>query len=164
MTTAEYIATWLPVAVIALGVFATYVGPLGVYLSARTHNEKLQRITNAAGRIAATIAKTLAALPAGANSAAIQQVLVGAAVQQLRGKFAESAAAIGASDVDLHSIVTGELDKLPAHVKALPVADALINALKDPPPATGSSVTVVAKESGTPTPAPLVAINQGTAA
>ena len=119
MTPVDWLGLGLVVATIALSAFATYAGPLGKFLVEKTHNEQLGRIVSAAGRIAAQIADVLAHVPAGQNAVEIKAELLAGGVAKLRGEFADSAAAVGATDPKLLGIITGELAKLPPKVSAM---------------------------------------------
>jgi hypothetical protein len=116
MTVSDWAAIGVPCVTVALAAFATYAGPLGNYLAVKTHNERLGRITAAAGRYAAQASQVLASLPPNASMAAAKAAVLADATNRLRTTFAESAAAIGATDLDLVGIIQGEFDKLPPRI------------------------------------------------
>jgi hypothetical protein len=116
MTPADWAAIGVPTVTVALAAFATYAGPLGKYLAVKTHNERLERITAAAGRYAAQASQVLASLPPNSSMAGAKTAVLADATNRLRVTFAESAAAIGASDLDLVGIIQGEFDKLPPRI------------------------------------------------
>ena len=112
MTISDWIAVGVPTAAFVLAMFSTYAGPLGNYLAVRTHNARLVRITNAAGRIAAGIAETLAAQPPGISAKKLREQLINSGVDQIKKEFAESVAATGGTDAKVQKILSDEVSKL----------------------------------------------------
>jgi hypothetical protein len=163
MTLSDWIAIAVPLVTIGLAAFATYAGPLGVYLAQRTHNEQLGRVVAACGRIAAEISENLAALPAGANTDSIRKALIQGGVSELNSEFAGSIKAVGGTDPKLTTMITREMLKLPTKVTASVLGQAVTAAVTvdastdaapvaaDPPPAEAP-----AKAAPVPVPAAVV--------
>ena len=134
MTAELWIVAGLPIVAAALGVFATYAGPLGAYLKERTHNAQLERIVNAAGRLAAGVADTLRAQPAGVDLASLREALLRSATSTIKAEFVGSIEKLGASTDAVKGIVTNELAKIPGvnSVGAVVVPDAATAAPTEP--------------------------------
>lgn len=93
---------------------AAYVAPaVAAALEARKAS-RLARVVAAGGRLAATIAVELRAVPAGATAAELRAALVDAAVDRLKSPelLGGTIAKLGASDTGVRAVVEGELSKL----------------------------------------------------
>lgn len=93
---------------------AAYAAPaVAAALEARKAS-RLARVVAAGGRMAATIAVELRAVPAGATSAELRGALLDAAVERLKSPelLGGTIAKLGASDTGVRAVVEGELSKL----------------------------------------------------
>lgn len=113
MNVSDWLAVGIPCATIALAAYSAYAGPIAKFVVAKTHNEHLGRIASAMGRYAAVASDELATLPAGVSLADAKAKIVADMVAQSKVEFAQSIAAIGATDPNLASIAAGELAKIP---------------------------------------------------
>lgn len=107
MTVADYIA------------IATIAAPLVVKVlndwsanAAAKHNMALSRIVGMAGREAATIARTLAQMPAGADPKALEAALLQNSATAILTEMGASSATAGADAGRLINILQGELNKV----------------------------------------------------
>lgn len=111
---------WLAVLTIAAPLFAKAVSDWQANAIAN-HNCGLARMIGMAGREAATIARALAALPAGANAKTVEATLINESSAAILREMGASSLTVGADAAKLATIVQGELDKLVA--PKLPVND-----------------------------------------
>lgn len=114
MNVSDWLAIGIPCATILLAAYSAYAGPIAKFVVAKTHNEHLGRIASAMGRYAAVASDELSQLPAGVSLADAKAKIVADMVAQSKVEFAQSIAAIGATDPNLASIAAGELAKIPA--------------------------------------------------
>jgi len=123
------ITDWLAVAAIALPLIAKAFSDWQANAVAN-HNAALARIVGMAGREAATIARSLATLPPGADAKAVENRLISASATSILTEMGSSSATVGADAGKLAAIVQGELDR----VVAAPAVLAVIPALPLHPP------------------------------
>ena len=94
------------------------------------HNLKLARIVGMAGREAATIDKTLQAIPPGGDIKLTEKELISSSAALILNEMGSTSSAVGADEAKISTIVQGELDKItqtrPAVVVA-PPADSSVH-------------------------------------
>jgi hypothetical protein len=90
----------LPCALIVTAAFAWVCAHGATYLRTRTHNERLARVVEGAGRIAGDIADRLNDLPAGSNIANIKATAVRTGVSDLRATFEPTIEKLGGASTD----------------------------------------------------------------
>lgn len=93
------------------------------------HAEALARIVGMAGRLGAEIVATLAALPAGADAAAVKAALIARGVDELRQSYAGSVRIAKASPDVLAGMISREADKLAAPAAVAAAPEAVLQAL-----------------------------------
>lgn len=116
---------WIALATIAAPLIAKVSSDIHANAVAN-HNLALARITGMAGREAATIARTLSALPAGTDPKAVERALVANSASLILTEMGSSSASIGADSTKVSGILQGEIDKVvaPAVVAAAPAVTA----------------------------------------
>lgn len=117
------VADWIAIATIALPLIAKAFSDWSANAAAK-HNLALARITDMAGRQAATIARSLASLPAGTNATEAERVLISDASRAMLGEMEDSAGITGANATKLGDILQGELNKLLVQAPAAPAKPA----------------------------------------
>jgi hypothetical protein len=102
---------WIAIATIALPLIAKVLSDISTNREV-AHNAALARITGMAAREAATIARDLAALPAGVEPEAAERVMISDAAKRVQSEMLKSGSVTGADAAKLGTIVQGELNKL----------------------------------------------------
>jgi hypothetical protein len=95
------------------------------------HNDRLARLTSAAGNVAGVIREQLNALPAGADVATVRNALIASAVPALTTEFATTLAKIDGTPEKVAGIVAGQLGQIPAVVVQQGTVNPFVSA---PPP------------------------------
>jgi hypothetical protein len=111
------LADWIAIATVALPLIAKAFSDWSANATLK-HNAALANITSMASRKAASIARELLSLPAGANPAAKEQILITDASRAILTELASSSAITGADPNKLAAVVQGELDKVLVAPKA----------------------------------------------
>jgi len=122
-------ADWIALFGIALPLAAKVAVDVAAYLNARKHNA-LANIVGMAGRQAATIARTLAALPPNVEPRAAEQALLTTSAASIMTEMGASTTTVGADSAKVATLLQGELDKFIA-----PNATAVVPLTYATPPA-----------------------------
>jgi hypothetical protein len=102
----------LPCGLVATAAFSWVCIHLATYLRTKTHNERLARIVDGAGRVAGDIADRLNDLPAGSNLQTVKEKAISTGISDLRDTFAPTIAKLGgASNGELSRIIRDALQE-----------------------------------------------------